>query len=153
MKFLVDRMLGKLAKQLRMLGYDTVYHQGGDFSELIQVARQQGRTILTRKSDVHPGRPEDTILTISEDNPNLQMKALVRQGGISLDETRPFSRCLLCNDLLMNISRTEAEGKVPEYVLSHQKQFVQCPKCRRIYWKGSHQEKMEKWMEELFQSS
>jgi uncharacterized protein len=152
MKFVVDRMLGKLAKELRMLGYDTVYYQGAAPRQLIEIARQQERTILTRNTKLVARRPEDQIINVTEDTPGLQLKQLIRQGSISPNETEFFSRCLLCNALLDEIPRGEAEGKVPDYILYHQKEFFRCPQCGRIYWKGSHQEHMQKRVEELFQS-
>ena len=150
MKFLVDCMLGKLAKNLRTLGYDAVYHQGRDPGQLIEIARQQGRAILTRNPNVIPERPEDEILTLQEDDPDLQVKRLIKHGAISLDEARPFSRCLLCNALLVEIPRGDVEGKVPDFIFYHQEEFFQCSDCDKIYWKGSHQENMKEWVDGLF---
>jgi len=146
-------MLGKLAKELRMLGYDTVYHKGEDPRQLIEMARQQERAILTRNVKLIARRPEDQIIRVTEDQPDLQLRQLIQQGTISPDETALFSRCLLCNALLDEIPRGEAEGKVPDFIFYHQKEFFRCPQCGRIYWKGSHHEHMQKRVEELFQSS
>jgi uncharacterized protein with PIN domain len=152
MKFLVDRMLGKLAKELRMLGYDTVYYRGQDADQLIQLARQEGQVILTRNAKLIPKRSEDRILRIMEDNPFLQLKELLQKGQIALDEEKLFSRCLICNALLNQISKEEAEGKVPDFIFHQQKDFFRCPRCQRIYWQGSHQANMQKRMEQLFHS-
>jgi uncharacterized protein with PIN domain len=150
MKFLADRMLGKLAKNLRMLGYDTIYYRGEDAYQLIRMARQEGRVILTRNTKLLPKRPEDRILRVMEDKPSLQLKDLIQKGYISLDDENLFSRCLLCNTLLNEIPREESEGKVPDFIFYQQKEFFRCPQCLRIYWQGSHQENMQKRMEELF---
>lgn len=150
-KFIADRTLGKLARELRILGYDTIYYRGEETYPLLQLARQEGRMILTRNTRLLPRRPEDTILKIREDDPLLQLKQLIREGCLSPDERRLFSRCLLCNDLLKEIPPEEARGKVPDYVLYHQEKFVQCPQCQRVYWKGSHEENMRRKMEALFQ--
>lgn len=150
MKFLVDRMLGKLAKELRMLGYDTIYYRGEDPHQLLQLARQEGRVILTRNTKLIPKRLGDRILRVTEDKPSLQLKELIQKGHISLDGESLFSRCLLCNVLLKEIPRGEAEGKVPDFIFYQQKEFFQCPHCRKIYWQGSHQENMQKRVEELF---
>jgi len=152
MKFIVDRMLGKLAKQLRMLGYDTLYYRGEDVYPLIRLGRQEGRVILTRNTKLIPRRPEDMILRITEDQPQLQLKELIQKGNIEMDEGKVFSRCLLCNTLLDPISRKEVEGKVPDFIFHHQKEFFRCPQCQRIYWPGSHQENMQRRIEELFHS-
>jgi uncharacterized protein with PIN domain len=151
MKFLVDRMLGKLTKGLRMLGCDAIYYRGEDPHQLIQLARQEGRVILTRNTKLIPKRLEDRILRVTEDKPFLQLKELIQKGHISLHEENLLSRCLLCNALLDEIPREEAEGKVPDFIFYQQKEFFQCPQCWRIYWQGSHQENMKRKVEELFQ--
>ena len=149
MKFIVDCMLGKLVKGLRMLGYDTIYYRGADSHPLIRSARQEARVILTRNTKLIPKSSEDRILHIREDNPSLQLRELIQKGHISLDEGNLFSRCLLCNALLNGIPREEAAGKVPDFIFFHQKEFFRCPQCRRIYWQGSHQGNMQRKVEEL----
>ena len=150
MKFLADCMLGKLAKELRMLGYDTIYYRGEDAHQMIQLARQEGRVILTRNTKLIPKRPEDHIIRVMEDNPLLQLKELIQKGHISLNAENLFSRCLLCNVLIDEIPRGEAEGKVPDFIFYQQQAFYRCSQCGRIYWQGSHQGNMQKRMEELF---
>ncbi len=149
MKFLADRMLGKLAKELRMLGYDTVYYRGENAYPLMKLAREEGRVILTRNSKLTPRRSEDHIIRILEDNPSLQLRELIQKGLISLRDESLFSRCLLCNELLAEIPCQQAEGKVPDFIFYQQKNFFRCPQCLRIYWQGSHQENMQKKIEGL----
>jgi uncharacterized protein with PIN domain len=149
MKFLVDRMLGKLVKGLRMLGYDTIYYRGEDPHQIIQLARQEGRVVLTRNTKLIPKRPSDRIIRVMEDNPFLQLKELIQKQHISLNNENLFSRCLLCNVLIDEIPRGEAEGKVPEFIFYQQKTFFRCPQCQKIYWQGSHQGNMQKKVEEL----
>jgi uncharacterized protein with PIN domain len=149
MKFVVDRMLGKLAKGLRMLGYDTVYYRGEGAYPLIKMAREEGRVILTRNSNLIPKRPEDRIQRIKEDKPFLQLKELIQKKVISLNDEPLFSRCLLCNILLDGILREEVEGNVPDFIFFQYKKFFRCPQCLRIYWQGSHQENMKRWVEKL----
>jgi hypothetical protein len=149
MKFLVDRMLGKLAKTLRMLGYDTIYYQGNDAYQMIQLARREGRMILTRSTKLVPKRPEDRILRVTEDKPLLQLRELIQKGYVSLEGENLLSRCLLCNVLLDEILREDVEGKVPDFILYQQKEFSRCPQCRRIYWQGTHEKSMRKKLDEL----
>jgi len=150
MKFIADRMLGKLAKELRMLGYDTVYYRGENAYSMIKLAREEGRVILTRSTKLMPKRPEDRIVRIMEDKPSSQLRELIQVKVIHLDEKTPFSRCLACNMLLHEIPRDEAEGKVPDFIFYQQREFFRCPQCSRIYWQGSHQDHMKKRIEELF---
>jgi uncharacterized protein with PIN domain len=150
MKFLADRMLGKLAKEIRMLGYDTVYYRGENLYPLIKLAREEGRVILTRNTKLLPKKPEDCIIQVKEDKPPLQLKELLQKGVISWKEEDLFSRCLLCNTLLDKIPREEVEGNVPDFIFYQQKEFSRCPQCLRIYWKGSHQDHMQKKVDKLF---
>ena len=152
MRFVADRMLGKLAKGLRLLGYDTVYYQGEDLYHLIQWARAEGRVILTRNRKLVAKRPEDRLVRIMGDHPTLQLQELIQKGYVTRDEEVHFSRCLLCNALLDEIPRGEAEGHVPDFVFHERKEFFRCPQCRRIYWQGSHQKNMQAWVEGLFQA-
>jgi uncharacterized protein with PIN domain len=152
-KFLADRMLGKLAKELRMLGYDTIYYQGENAYPLIKWAREEGRVILTRNTKLIPKRPEDHIIRVMEDKPPLQLRELIQKKVISLNEKNLFSRCLLCNILLDEIPREEAEGKVPDFIFYQQREFFRCPQCLRIYWKGSHQDHMQRKVKEFFKVS
>ena len=153
MKFLADHMLGKLAKELRMLGYDTLYYRGENGYPFMKLAREEGRIILTRSRNLLPRKPEDRIVRITEDKPSLQLRELVQKGFISLNAEKLYSRCLLCNVLLDQISRDEAEGKVPDFIFYQQKEFSRCPQCRKIYWPGSHLDHMEKKVKELSATS
>ena len=149
-KFLVDTMLGRLAKELRMLGYDTIYYRGQDFHELLHIARQEERVVLTRNTKLTAKGIEARIILIKKDHPLHQLEELLNQGISVVDEQVLFSRCLLCNALLDKITRENAEGKVPDFVYYQQVEFYQCPQCHRIYWPGSHQERMEKRIRDLF---
>lgn len=150
MKFVADRNLGKLAKELRMLGYDVVYYRGEDAYPLVKLAREEGRVILTRSTRLTPKRPEDRIVRIMEDKPSLQLSELVQRKVISLLKEPVFSRCLVCNTLLDEIPREEAEGKVPDFIFYQQREFFRCPQCSKVYWQGSHLNHMKKKIEELF---
>lgn len=132
-----------------MLGYDTVYYRGENAYSLIKLAREEGRVILTRTTKLTPKRPEDRIVRIMEDKPSFQLRELIQIKIISLHEETPFSRCLVCNILLNEMPREEAEGKVPDFIFYQRKEFFRCPQCSRIYWQGSHQDHMQKKIEEL----
>ncbi|MBM4276825.1 MAG: hypothetical protein FJ130_02950 [Deltaproteobacteria bacterium] len=150
MKFLADRTLGRLAKGLRMLGYDTLYCRSEDIYQLIHLARQEERIVLTRDTKLAIRRPKDRIITIMEDHPSRQLKEVVQKGCLFLNEEKLYTRCLLCNDPIDAIPRKEAEGKVPDFIFIQQRDFYRCPKCGRIYWQGSHLDNMRKRVKELF---
>jgi len=144
MKFIVDANLGKLAKELRLLGYDTLYYAGKDFHELIQLARRQERTILTRNARLTAKGVDGAIILVTEDSPTRQLKELLSKGIVSLDKDILFSRCLLCNSAVSRVGRQEVEGKVPDYIFHLHQEFYRCSHCHQIYWPGSHFERMKK---------
>jgi uncharacterized protein with PIN domain len=149
MKFIADRTLGKLAKELRMLGFDTIYFRSDDTHQLFHLAREEGRTILTRNTKLLPKRPEDRVITVTEDKSSLQIKELIQKEHISVENDSLFSRCLLCNVILDDITREEVEGKVPDFIFHQQKDFYRCPQCGRIYWPGTHHKNMERKLRDL----
>jgi len=149
MKFLVDRMLGKLAKALRLLGYDAIYFQGEDLTQLIRLAREQDRVILTRNTKLAARKPEDRVVRIANDHPRLQLRELHEKGAIVLNEKASFSRCLVCNVLLDVMARKEVEGKVPDFIFHNYQEFYRCSQCGRIYWPGTHQQHMQKRMNQI----
>jgi len=149
MKFLVDRMLGKLAKALRLLGYDAIYCLSEDLTQLIRLAREQDRVILTRNTKLAPRKPEDRVVRITKDHPKLQLQELQEKGYIVFNEKESFSRCLLCNVLLDGITRKEVEGKVPDFIFHNYQEFYRCSQCGRIYWPGTHKQNMQKRIKEI----
>ncbi|MFQ6079907.1 MAG: Mut7-C RNAse domain-containing protein [Thermodesulfobacteriota bacterium] len=146
-QFIVDRMLGRLAKWLRILGYDTLYLRGNDWQTLKEKGR--GRILLTRTMKLPHGGNFRRVTPVGEDNPDLQLRSVIKELGLKIDEHRFFSRCLICNRQLEKIPKEEVEGRVPDFVFSTYSEFNSCPTCSRIYWKGTHQENMRKKILEL----
>ncbi len=144
-KFLVDFMLGKLAKQLRILGFDTEYikPQAGNNYEplsLIKTAQSQERILLTRNTKL---RDYSCVLFIESEKTKDQIHQIISHFKID-KEIKTFSRCIVCNELLTPISKPEVKGKVPFYIFQTKDKFSCCPKCRKIYWKGTHLKDMQK---------
>jgi uncharacterized protein with PIN domain len=143
-RFAADRMLGKLAKWLRVMGEDVVYGEHLSGSGLIRVARAENRLILTRDRGLKKRQPPD-YLFIESDHYREQLRQVIRVCGLRpLDHA--FARCLECNLLLEPRSKAEVEKRVPPYVFATQENFSWCPKCRRVFWPGTHHERM---LEEL----
>jgi len=141
MRFLVDTMLGKLAKWLRLLGYDVIYYRDLEDKELLALAHAEGRLLLTRDEELtrsSSGRCRS--LLISSDDWREQLRELAERGIVRLrfEPREIFTRCLECNEPLERVSRAEVEGRVAPYLLETQKEFGRCPRCDRIYWKGTH---------------
>ncbi|RKY99538.1 MAG: hypothetical protein DRQ10_06010 [Candidatus Hydrothermota bacterium] len=143
-KFLVDSMAGKLARRLRMLGFDAEYERTGNIQRLIARAKDEDRIILTRNlrfKKVHIPKGVRVVFLRSELTP-IQVRQVIDEFGLR-EHIRPFTRCVECNEPLVEIKdKEEVRGKVPFYVFQTHEEFSMCPKCRRIYWKGTHVEAM-----------
>jgi hypothetical protein len=140
-RFIADANVGKLARWLRLMGYDTEFFAAGDDAALVARALQEGRTILSRDTRimqrrlVKSGRLRAVLL--KDDRPENQVRQVVETLGLD-SGFRPFTLCLECNQPLAERSKAELAGLVPPYVYQTQEQFMQCPQCRRIYWRGTH---------------
>ena len=140
MKFAADRMLGKLARWLRLMGEDVIYGPHLCGYGLIRAARQDGRLILTRDRRLKQKQPPD-FLFIDSDRYREQLRQVVR--ACNLDPMkRAFTRCAECNATLEPRVKAAVETLVPSYVFSTEERFFACPECRRIYWPATHHEKM-----------
>jgi uncharacterized protein with PIN domain len=141
--FVADRMLGKLARWLRVLGYDTLYLAcNGD--EAIGRALDEGRILLTRNRRAHPWLKRGRVLVIKDDDPRKQLRQVVRQLGLSFVEEAFLNRCLVCNRPLVAVGKEEVRGDVPDYVWQTHGEFRRCQRCRRVFWSGSHAENMRR---------
>jgi uncharacterized protein len=144
-KFIVDENVGKLTKTLRMLGFDTTFFRGEDDSHMLRIASAENRIILTR----------DTHILERQAVTSGKVRAILIQSQFVPEQTRqiietlnlssaisPFTRCLEDNRILIRRSPAEVQGKVPPYVWQTLKEYVECPACGRIYWKGTHWQAM-----------
>ncbi len=147
-KFAVDGMLGRLARWLRLSGFDAVYIISRRPSEILGLARQEGRFILTRSTYLKDHEPERVFL-INSDRVKEQMREVIRHFHLQIEESAFFTRCSLCNQPLQKISKSEVADKVPIFVYQTQEEFYRCPACQRIYWSGSHRQRMLQFLRSL----
>ena len=140
LKFAADRMLGKLAKWLRLMGQDVIYGPHLCGYGLIRAARQEGRLILTRDRRLKQKQPPD-FLFIQSDHYRDQLRQVIR--ACNLDPlARAFTRCAECNVVLQPRAKEAVKALVPPYAFSTQERFFGCPECGRIYWPATHHERM-----------
>jgi len=139
-KFIADAMLGRLARWLRFLGFDVLYHRDISDLGLIRIAREQDRYILTRDTRLVKRKGIKYFLLIHSDDPFRQLAEVL--DTLNLKRYELLSRCVKCNGLLTRVAdKQEIGGSVPEYVFLHFPVFMKCSDCGRIYWKGTHPEK------------
>ncbi len=141
-RFICDSMFGRLAKNLRMLGFDTLYARLLSPQALIQKALEQQRIILTRRTVFPKSTAADSIVYIRSNAPKEQLREVMTSCGISGAVISPFTICLRCNAPLANLAKEAAASRVPDYILSTVDHFAACPSCDRVYWRGTHYAKM-----------
>ena len=147
-QFAADRMLGRLARLLRLLGYDTLYARDMTTTQLLDLARQGERVVLTR-GDVakrFPGAAR--IYSLKSEHPPEQLRELVERFAL---DTRSalWTRCTLCNSPLASVERREVESRVDSKVLEIYQEFFCCTGCGHVYWRGSHVQRILKNLESL----
>jgi uncharacterized protein with PIN domain len=146
LKFLADTMLGRLAKWLRVLGYDTHYERyypGGAIRDLLG----EERRLLSRNRHLLACYPE--TLLIHANRVGDQLREVVTQTEMNPDRSTWFRRCLVCNELLEAADAEEARERIPEYVYYQGLSKIRaCPSCGRCFWPGSHRERMIKQLSE-----
>lgn len=134
-RFLADEMLGSLARWLRVMGYDAEYARDMRDDDILHRAVEEGRTLLTRDRELARKAGERGMLLHSDDGVE-QLEEVVRQFDLVFNEER--TRCTLCNRDLVPIGPEEASERVPPRVLERHREFLSCPSCGRVYWKGTH---------------
>jgi len=147
-KFVLDVHLGRLAAYLRMLGFDTVYANRASDLELVRISAQQRRILLTRDRGVLKHSAVTHGYWLRETNSRRQAAEVVRRFDL-IRSLRLLTRCMVCNELLREVSKEEVGGRAPERVLEWCHEFRECAGCHRVYWKGSHYRRMKEWIEEL----
>ena len=141
MKFICDEMLGTLAKWLRILGYDTVYVKNIDDEKIMEIAEKEKRVVLTR--DRLLARKAKESLYIEERKLEKQIEKVFEHFNLKIEVDKILSRCTICNVIVIPIKKEEIREKVPEHVWLNHEKFWICPKCKRVYWVGSHWNNME----------
>ncbi len=151
-KFIVDSNAGKLARWLRMMGYDALFFNNIDDAHLIDLALKGGRVVLTKDTQIVKRRVATNgqlkVVLTPDDDPKQQLRQVVKE--LKLDcRLGQFTRCLECNQSLVTRSKEEVKELVPPYVFRTQTQYMQCPACLRVYWRGTHWQRMKEELEGL----
>jgi len=143
-RFVTDSSLDFLARRLRFLGFDVATLRGSRLEELFEVARREGRTVLSTSAR-HPRRfGEVPMIRVGRADPAAQLRALAdghEPAG------RPFSRCPGCNVSLQRRHAIEARGEIPGRVLRAVREVRYCPHCGKWYWNGTHVARIRAWLE------
>ncbi len=138
MKFITDSNLGKLAKWLRILGYDTVSYRGEADRNFLRKAERAGRVVLTRRKDMAARQFSGKLVIVGSDHVKEQLVEVMEKLSIAADPGRLFSICVRCNEALVVVDKEDVAGMVPAFVYDTQSGFRRCPRCKGIFWPGTH---------------
>lgn len=136
--FICDDHLGKLARSLRLGGFDTAYSRNITDNQLIALALNQNRHILTRDHQLIERQLVRNFLLIESDRWPVQLRQVFDRFGLSFRRDRMLTRCLEDNTPTESVRKDQVEKLVYPYTFQHHEDFRQCPSCRRVYWSGSH---------------
>lgn len=138
-RFLVDRMLGKLARWLRILGYDTAYLPQLSPEGVLREGRKQQRMILTRNTRLLRYKDAPPLVFVHSDHFREQLRQVIDECHLD-PQQRLLTRCIECNLALVDVAKDEVRSRVPDYVWQTQEIFRRCPGCSRIYWSATHRD-------------
>ncbi len=150
--FIVDAMLGKLAKKLRLLGYDSLYSSSMDDNKILQLAKNENRILITKDVPLIRKAKKKKIwnVQITSDDEIKQFLQINKKESLGkCTVSGGNSRCPVCNGELQHIEKNDVSDKVPTGVLEHMNDFWKCTKCEKIYWEGTHIKNLQKFAEVL----
>ncbi len=150
-KFVVDSMLGNLAKWLRIMGYDTLYSRVYSDWQILRVARSSGRIIVTRDRGLYWRARKLGLRAVLIESLNTveRLAELSSKAGVRLELNPSRSRCPLCNGNLVEVKdKALVKDRVPEGSYNSVDRFFVCDRCGKVYWEGSHWRNMKKTLEE-----
>ena len=145
-RFVLDTHLGRLAGYLRMLGFDTLYSNDCDDDTLAQIASQEKRILLTKDR----GLLKRNIVThgycVRSTYPREKLIEVLRRFDL-LVRVQPFARCIRCNGILEEVAKSAVQDQLPPKVKEGYDEFRRCQSCGQIYWKGTHYDHMQQFLE------
>jgi len=147
-RFILDAHLGKLARYLRMVGFDTLYKNDFEDAVIVQLSLDEKRIILTRDKALLRSPKIKHGYYVRSIHPKPQLMEVIRKFDLT-SQLRPFSRCITCNHLIEKVSKTGIINRVPNDTFQQFHDFFVCKNCDKIYWEGSHYEHMQRFIHSL----
>jgi uncharacterized protein with PIN domain len=136
-------MLGTLAKWLRIIGFDTSYAGPKmDDEDILRISKEENHILLSRDNDLINVARRENIKTIKITSMELDEQIKTVLESVKIDEEKILSRCIECNSLVQDIKKEDIKKNVPDRIFKNIDKFWFCPKCKKIYWKGSHYDNM-----------
>jgi uncharacterized protein len=151
-RFILDVHLGRLAKYMRLCGFDTRYEKDLSDREIVNISLSEKRAILTRDRGLLKTKEVTHGHWIRESKPTEQLREVIQVFNLN-NSFHPFSRCLECNGVLVEVQMEDIDNMLPERTREYYRNFRKCPVCNRVYWEGSHYERMKKFVENVIAAS
>jgi uncharacterized protein with PIN domain len=152
MRFAVDKMLGRLAKWLRILGYDTLFDAHVSSAAIANQAREEQRIFITRDTKLCKQLAATDFLIVQSEDYRQQLREVVEHFKLDVS-SKLFTRCTICNKELLHVEKNAVEDRIPEKSALNFEEFYQCPECKRVYWAGTHTQNTEQRLREILPSS
>jgi len=147
-KFILDVHLGKLAKSLRMLGLDAMYKTNLSDKTIAEIAALEDRIVLTRDVGLLKHRAISYGYWLRSQNSEEQLSEVIKRYNLA-SEIKPFTKCIACNGDIIQVSKEAVLESLPAKTKEYFNEFFQCKNCKRVYWKGSHYERMIEFIKQL----
>jgi hypothetical protein len=147
-RFAVDKMLGRLARMLRLLGYDTLYANDMTAAQLLAIAGSGERVILTRGETAQRFPHLDKVLSLKSEYPPEQLREVVERLGLDC-RSGLWTRCTLCNAPIERVEKAAVEACVEAKIFRLYEEFYRCTGCSHVYWRGSHVDRILRNLEGL----
>ena len=147
-KFIADVMLGRLAKWLRIAGFDVLYSNKFSDDELIAISNREGRVLLSRDTRLLVRKPVKEFIFLESEDVQKQIRQVFETMHV-LGLSLLLTRCLSCNEALIDAARESVRDSVPAFVYETQSRFKSCPKCGKIFWAGTHRSAAVRTLEKL----
>jgi len=149
--FICDVHLGRCARYLRMLGFDTLYENDYDDPKIVAISVTQNRILLTRDQKLLHAKVITHGYWIRSQNPHEQVREVVKRFDLH-SQMKPFVRCITCNGLIKRVKKDDVIEQLEPKTKKYYDEFYQCESCRRVYWKGSHYVRMKSAIEEFIRA-
>jgi uncharacterized protein with PIN domain len=147
-RFVLDQHLGRLAAYMRMLGLDVLHKVPSPDDELAGTSSRQDRVLLTRDVGLLKRKEVRRGYFVRATDPRVQLSEVVKRFYL-LDAIAPFTRCFRCNTPLDHVDKAVIAGQLPSRTADLHNDFKRCPNCGRVYWKGSHYDRMRALIERI----
>jgi uncharacterized protein len=148
-KFIADGTLARLAKWLRLVGYDTVVYPHTAGRAMLRIADAEKRIVLTRRQDMPERQFSGILYLLTSQDIGGQLSDIIKKFSLKIDKQKMFSICLKCNEKLIGVAKEDVRDLVPPYVFANYNEYNKCPSCQSIYWAGTHQRNAMQFLEKL----